>query len=76
MNHSLTLEAVQKDFQHWRLSRKKRAAIPDDLWQRVLSSHLSKISKTTADISPDLLDSPPSLVNQIPYRISKPKSFG
>ena len=37
MNHSLTLEAVQKDFQHWRMSRKKRAAIPDDLWQRVFS---------------------------------------
>ena len=31
MNHALTLEAVQKDFQQWRLSRKKRASIPDDL---------------------------------------------
>lgn len=37
MNHALTLEAVQKDFQQWRLSRKKRASIPDDLWQRVFS---------------------------------------
>lgn len=37
MNHALTLETVQRDFQQWRLNRKKRASIPDDLWQRVFS---------------------------------------
>lgn len=36
MDHALTLEAVQHDFQQWRKLRKKRGSIPDNLWQRVL----------------------------------------
>ena len=35
-NKKLTLEQVQEQFEHWRLSRKKRGAIPDALWQAAL----------------------------------------
>jgi hypothetical protein len=58
MNHSLTLEAVQKDFNHWRQNRKKRGSIPADLWQRVfpllnrypISKICSALSLNTAQI--------------------------
>ena len=58
MNHILTLEAVQYDFQQWRQRRSKRGSIPDDLWQRVfplltrypISAICSALSLNTAQI--------------------------
>ena len=36
-NKNLTLEEVRDQFEHWRLSREKRSAIPDALWQAAIS---------------------------------------
>ena len=35
-NKKLTVEQVQKQFEHWRRSRAKRGAIPDALWQAAI----------------------------------------
>ena len=37
MNPGLTLEAVLNDFSQWRKTRKKRCAIPEELWQKTFS---------------------------------------
>ena len=31
-----TLEAVQKQFEHWRVNRKRRGPIPEELWRQAV----------------------------------------
>jgi hypothetical protein len=76
MIHSLTLEDVQKDFQHWRQIRKKRASIPDDLWQRVFPLlNRYPISKICSALSLNTAQIRTKMGSNKPITKSKPKQL-